>query len=47
VGARLVTRRLRALGVDVIREEFDDDHFGISYRYDRSLPWMTHQLAGG
>lgn len=37
-GARILVKRLRALGLDPIHEEFDDGHMGISYRYDRSLP---------
>ncbi|HTX59846.1 MAG TPA: alpha/beta hydrolase-fold protein [Verrucomicrobiae bacterium] len=38
IGARVVTQRMRALGLDVVHEEFDDDHRNIAYRYAHSLP---------
>ncbi len=41
VGARILVKRLRALGVEpLVHEEFDDGHMDISYRYDASLPWL-------
>ncbi len=43
-GARQVVARLRRRGVAVIHEEFADDHFGLSYRFDRSLPWLARVL---
>lgn len=39
-GARILTARLRALGLDPVQQEFDDGHMGISYRYDASLPYL-------
>jgi len=39
-GARILVRRLRALGLRPVHEEFDDGHMGISYRYDRSFAWL-------
>ena len=45
-GARLLSRRLRALGIAHEHEEFDDGHRNISYRYDVSLPSLTRVLAG-
>lgn len=41
VGARILSNKLRGHGVDHIREEFDDGHFSISYRYDRSLELIS------
>jgi S-formylglutathione hydrolase FrmB len=37
-GLRILTRRLRELGVPHQSEEFDDDHSDTSYRYEVSLP---------
>ncbi len=45
-GARRMTDRLTSLGIPHVHEEFDDDHFSLSYRYDRSLPLLTRALAG-
>lgn len=40
-GARILVKRLRALGVKpLVHEEFDDGHMDISYRYENSLPWL-------
>lgn len=44
-GTRILASRLRALGVKVVHEEFDDGHMGISYRYDRSLAFLGKRLA--
>jgi len=44
-GTRLVAKRMKALGAKVVHEEFDDGHMGISYRYDRSFPWLGKWLA--
>lgn len=46
LGARIFARRLRELGVAHRHEEFDDGHFGITYRYDVSLPLLVTALAG-
>ena len=39
-GARILVKRLRALGLKPVHEEFDDGHMSISYRYDRSFAWL-------
>ncbi|HZZ00580.1 MAG TPA: alpha/beta hydrolase-fold protein [Candidatus Baltobacteraceae bacterium] len=44
VGARVVTQRIRDLGLDVRHEEFDDDHRNVGYRYEVSLPALTAVL---
>jgi len=44
-GARQVAEALRAGGVDVVHEEFEDGHMGTSYRYDRSLAHLAPRLA--
>jgi enterochelin esterase family protein len=44
-GARLLSGRLKALGIGHEYEEFDDGHRNISYRYDVSLPRMARALA--
>ncbi|HUA09158.1 MAG TPA: alpha/beta hydrolase-fold protein [Candidatus Acidoferrales bacterium] len=44
VGARLVTERIRALGLAVRHEEFDDDHRNVGYRYEISLPALADVL---
>jgi hypothetical protein len=41
VGARVVAERIRALGLDVRHEEFDDDHRNVGYRYAVSLPALA------
>jgi len=45
-GARQLVDALRAKGVTVHHEEFDDGHMGTSYRYEASLPLITQALAG-
>lgn len=45
LGARQLADALRAEGVEVHHEEFDDGHFGTSYRYDVSLPLITKALS--
>ncbi len=44
-GARQLVDALRSHGVDVVHEEFDDGHMGVSYRYEASLPRLTRALA--
>ncbi len=44
-GLRRFVRRLDELGVRYVHEEFPDDHFSTSYRYDRSLPLLTRALS--
>lgn len=44
--ARGLTRKLTALGIEHRFETFDDDHSGIDYRMDRSLPFLYAALEG-
>jgi len=44
-GARQVAAALRAGGVEVAHEEFDDGHRGIDYRYARSLAYVLPRMA--
>ncbi len=46
-GARMVVEALRAGGVEVVHEEFEDGHAGINYRYDASLRCLAPRLARG
>ena len=43
-GARIFARRLRALNIPFVHEEFDDGHFGIAYRYDRSFKAISEAM---
>ena len=45
LGARILSKRLRDLKVSHIHEEFDDGHFNISYRYNRSLELISQHFA--
>lgn len=44
-GARALASKLRAAGVNVVHEEFEDGHMSVSYRYDRSLPMLVKALV--
>src|SRR5580700_3154806 len=44
IGARVVTQRIRELGLSVRHEEFDDDHRNVGYRYEISLPALAGAL---
>jgi enterochelin esterase family protein len=44
IGARIFAARVRALGLDVRHDEFDDDHRNVGYRYDISLPALAAVL---
>ncbi len=44
-GTRQVVAALRAGGVEVAHQEFDDGHMGINYRYDSSLGYLAPRLA--
>lgn len=46
IGARILSRRLSDHGVSHTHEEFDDGHFNISYRYDRSLELIAGSISG-
>jgi enterochelin esterase family protein len=41
LGARVLSKKLTEHGIAHIHEEFDDGHFNISYRYDRSLELIS------
>ncbi len=45
-GARRFVRRLGALGIAHRYEEFPDNHTGVDYRMDESLPFLARALAG-
>lgn len=45
IGARILARRLRELGIAHIHEEFEDTHMRITYRYERSLALLSGALA--
>ena len=44
IGSRVVTQRIRELGLPVRHEEFDDDHRNVGYRYEVSLPALAAVL---
>lgn len=46
-GARRLHRALDRLGVAHRYEEFPDNHSGIDYRMDESLPFLAKALSGG
>lgn len=43
-GARMVAGALRAGGVELEHQEFEDGHMGINYRFDASLRWIAPRL---
>jgi enterochelin esterase-like enzyme len=45
-GARRMHKKLTALGVPHVYEEFADDHSSVDYRMDRSLPLLAKALLG-
>lgn len=44
IGARILSKKLREFGIDHLHEEFEDGHFNISYRYDRSLELISERI---
>ncbi len=44
IGARVVSRRIRDLGLTVRHEEFDDDHRNVGYRHEVSMPALVEVL---
>jgi len=44
-GARRFVRRLNQLGIDHRYEEFPDNHTGVDYRMDESLPFLARALS--
>ena len=45
-GARRFVRRLNELGIAHHYEEFSDNHSGVDYRMDESLPFLAQALSG-
>ena len=45
-GARRFVRRLNELGIARCYEEFPDNHTGVDYRMDESLPFLAKALSG-
>lgn len=41
IGARILSKELFDHGVEHVHDEFDDGHFNIAYRYDRSLELIS------
>ena len=46
-GARILSKRLAALKIAHVYEEFDDTHSDIDYRMDVSLPFLARALGAG
>jgi S-formylglutathione hydrolase FrmB len=46
-GARRLVRRLNELGIGHRYEEFPDNHTGVDYRMDDSLPFLAQALSSG
>lgn len=44
LGAKILCKKLKDFGVPHIHEEFDDGHFNISYRYNRSLELISQNF---
>ena len=44
-GARRMHKRLDAMGVKHVYEEFEDNHSAVDYRMDVSLPILAKALA--
>jgi hypothetical protein len=45
-GARRLVRRLNELAIGHRYEEFPDNHTGLDYRMDESLPFLAQALSG-
>lgn len=45
LGARVLAARLEEMHISFVHEEFDDGHFNISYRYDRSLTHISKAVT--
>ncbi|WP_141324218.1 esterase family protein [Myxococcus sp. AB025B] len=44
-GTRMLADDLRNAGVDLVHEEFEDGHSGVSYRFERSLSVLLPKLS--
>jgi S-formylglutathione hydrolase FrmB len=47
IGARIFVSKLKSLGISYIHEEFNDGHFNIGYRYNRSLELISQNIEAG
>ncbi|MCU1289662.1 MAG: putative esterase [Acidobacteria bacterium] len=47
IGARVLCEKLKDFGIPFIHEEFDDGHFNISYRSNRSLELISQKIETG
>jgi S-formylglutathione hydrolase FrmB len=45
LGARIFVKRLAALGIACLHQEFEDGHRGTAYRYDVSLPKLAAAIG--
>ena len=45
IGAKILSKKLTELEVPHIHEEFDDGHFSISYRFERSLELISENVT--
>jgi enterochelin esterase family protein len=45
IGAKILSRKLRDFNIPHVHEEFDDGHFNISYRYNRSLEMISKVIS--
>ena len=45
IGAKILSKKLTELDVPHIHEEFDDGHFNISYRFERSLELISENVT--
>lgn len=43
-GARMLVESLRAAGIEVVHEEFEDGHRDTGYRYERSLAYLVPRM---
>lgn len=46
IGAKVLCKELEKHNIPHIHEEFDDGHFNISYRYNRSLELISEKIEG-
>jgi enterochelin esterase-like enzyme len=44
-GARRLAKRLKTLGIAHRYEEFPDNHTGVDYRMDESLPFLVQAIS--
>ena len=45
LGAKILCEKLKEFDISHISEEFDDGHFNISYRYNRSLELISQKIG--